>query len=98
MGFHPVVGNDNVVAVCHLPEERFAYVELSLMGQAQICIGDEFTCEDRYTYPNPGSAIKEFLIWVWVNHCKEEPEGWHRHQPSNRRRKDGDPTQEYIRP
>lgn len=97
MGYHPVAGEDDVLLTSNLPNERFAYVVLILLGQAQICIGDENTCMHRYTYPDPESAIRAFVKWLSEDEVQEEPEGWHRHQPSNRRRPDGDSTKEYIR-
>ena len=97
MGFYPVVGKDNVLISCDLPNDRFAYVELTLLGQAQICIGDAFTCEHRYTYSDPESAIRAFVKWRTEDEVQEEPEGWHRHQPSNIRRTNVDPANEFIR-
>jgi hypothetical protein len=98
MGFQPIAGENNVLISCPLPDNHFTYVEITLMGQAQICIGDPFTCEHRYTYPDPETAMREFVKWVTEDEMQEEPEGWHRHQPSNRRRPNGDPNHEYIRP
>jgi len=84
-------------AAVELPEGRFGYVNLITFGRAQIVLGDETTATDRYTYEGVMEAIAAMVLWKALD-CKGEPEGWIRHQPSNRRRTHGDPAKEYVRP
>jgi hypothetical protein len=56
----------------------------------------------RYSY-NDGwcykSAQLAFLAAIaWDGGEDTEPEGWHRHPPSGRRRPDGDAAAEYVNP
>lgn len=81
-------GNGKIVAV------------LPAMFNWQIIVGDEYGIEERYSYSNSTDAhncLAEFELWKSRN-FEGEPEGWIRHQPSNRRRTNGDPATEYIRP
>ena len=50
---------------------------------------DEFYC-----YHNTASAFKAIKEWDG----KGDPEDWVRHVPSNRRRPNGDPEEEYVAP
>jgi hypothetical protein len=67
------------------------------MFNAQIVIGNEFGVDERYSYVDLNKATIGYAIWR-ANHFEGEPTGWIRHQPSNRRRQDGDPETEEIRP
>lgn len=53
---------------------------------------------DRWCYKTFTEAVAAMQAWTtyteWPN---SEPEGWHRHPHSGRRRPDGDPSQEEIR-
>lgn len=69
---------------------------LIAMYNTQIIVGDEFGVNERYSYPTTLKALIAFDAWKEED-FKDEPEGWIRHQPSNRRRQDGDPTKEIIR-
>lgn len=48
--------------------------------------------DDRWCYKTLDVAVA--AAWAWDG--RGEPEGWHRHPTSGRRRVDGDATQEYI--
>jgi len=48
--------------------------------------------EEFFEFQNVAAAFVAFEAWGGDG----EPEGWHRHVPSNRRRPDGDPSREYI--
>lgn len=50
--------------------------------------------DDIYSYERVDIAIMALHDWE----DKDELTGWIRHQPSNRRRPDGDPAKEYIAP
>lgn len=49
---------------------------------------------EMFTFPDPVSAALAFIAWDGSG----EPSGWVRHQPSDRRRPDGDPSKEYVSP
>lgn len=52
--------------------------------------------DDRWCYKSPTAA---WLAAVsWSPEATPEPEGWHRHPTTGRRRPDGDATKEYINP
>lgn len=67
------------------------------VSNAQIIVGDKFTVAERYSYLSTVEAVAEYAIWSSLG-FKGEPGGWIRHQPSNRRRTNGNPAEEYIRP
>lgn len=69
-----------------------AYGDTIIIGK----FGDETGWEDQYWYER-GQAQHAMLDWI-DRRFKGEPEGWHRHIPSNRRRENGDPSKEEIRP
>lgn len=49
---------------------------------------------EMFTFPTYASGATAFLGWMGAPGT--EPDGWVRHQPSNRRRTDGDPDREYV--
>lgn len=61
--------------VCSLP---------TAAGGSQIIRGDLLNVEDRWSYPTRDAALVAVLRWSASGAA--EPEGWIRHQPSNRRR------------
>lgn len=77
---------------------RFVTVGKRLWGAGAIT-----SCEDEQTahaafdeewmYATFEQAVAAFKAWDGEG----EPEGWIRHTPSNRRRPDGDPSQETVR-
>lgn len=52
--------------------------------------------DEEWTYEIVADAIAALSAWDTVRQA--EPGGWHRHKPSNRRRTNGNPEKEYIRP
>lgn len=52
-------------------------------------------CDESYDYPSMEAAWAAVLDW---NGEGEPPDGWTRHRPSNRRRPNGDPAREFVRP
>jgi hypothetical protein len=48
--------------------------------------------EDRWCYNSKESALEALSKWDGTG----EPDGWHRHPGTGRRRATGDPLQEYI--
>lgn len=57
-------------------------------------IGDRYAFMDRWCYETQEKAEAALKQWSGQG----EPEGWHRHPASGRRRPGGDPTQEYFAP
>lgn len=51
--------------------------------------------DDRWCYHNEADAICALALWAERGY-EGEPEGWHRHPASGRRREDGDPAKETI--
>ena len=76
----------------HLGDGRYAAI-MHLMFTAAIItgrIGDEQTYEDRWCYHSSDDACKALAVWDG----KGEPDGWHRHPSTGRRRKSNEA--EYI--
>jgi hypothetical protein len=44
-------------------------------------IGDRYGWAEKWTYPDAGEALVAYMLWDG----RDEPAGWIRHQPSNRR-------------
>jgi hypothetical protein len=59
---------------------------LRTISGAQIIRGDQKTVEERWSYETTEAALAAFARWVEEWTPDNEPEGWVRHQPSNRRR------------
>jgi hypothetical protein len=51
---------------------------------------------DRWCYQSVTEAIAAAEAWVAAGPTQREPDGWHRHPPTGRRRPHGDPSSEYI--
>lgn len=59
-----------------------------IMGE----IGNKFSFLDRWCYETQEQAEAALARWDGEG----EPDGWHRHPASGRRRHEGDPEQEYF--
>lgn len=70
---------------------QFMFTGAIIIGQ----IGDENCYDDRWCYHNTDKARIHLMEWIEQG-CSGEPQGWHRHPLSGRRRPDGDAEQEYI--
>ena len=53
---------------------------------------NKWTYEDRWCYATPALALEAFHKWDGQG----EPDGWHRHPPTGRRRPEGNHEQEYV--
>lgn len=89
-----------VVAERVLNDRRHATVQPQMFGTGLLTVAytidryDELTFDECWTYPSVAAAVAALNAWEgW-----DPPDGWIRHKPSNRRRPDGDPAREYIRP
>jgi len=56
---------------------------------------DDWGYADRWCFADLGKALTALFDWAGKD-FEGEPQGWHRHPDSGRRRPDGDPNQEYI--
>jgi hypothetical protein len=68
------------------------------MFTAAILKGDMFdddSYKDRWCFSSFGKAAVALAVWT-AKGFEGEPQGWHRHPDSGRRRPDGDASQEYI--
>jgi hypothetical protein len=70
----------------------FAYTAAVIVGT----IGDRFGYLDRWCYHTVRIAIAAGDAWDG-NWPHTEPEGWHRHPGTGRRRENGDPSTEEVR-
>jgi hypothetical protein len=51
--------------------------------------------DERFCYQTFDLAATALTDWM-VREFEDEPENWHRHPNTSRRRPDGDPTREYL--
>lgn len=66
---------------------RFGFTHAILLGHQDDMLG----YSNRWCY-EPGTALQAFNAWSGAG----EPEGWHRHPSTGRRRPGGDPEKEYV--
>ena len=59
-------------------------------------IGDRECYRQRWCYRTAVQAVVALHDWSDSEFATKEPEGWHRHPSTGRRRDDGDPAKEYI--
>lgn len=69
---------------------QLMFTHAIIVGQ----IGCYMGYDDRWCYDSFEQAKVAFDAWDGSG----EPAGWHRHPTSGRRRKDGEPTTEYVAP
>lgn len=72
---------------------RFAFTMAILKGS----MFDDYGYEDRWCFDSWRSAVVGLADWI-ARGFEGEPQGWHRHPDSGRRRPDGDASKEYINP
>lgn len=77
-------------------------IEPRTYGRAAITAGQRRDHElgvydESWDYPSQQQAVYALLQWVGTSGM-DEPVGWERHRPSNRRRPGGDPTREHVAP
>lgn len=68
-----------------LPDGRICCVHRLLYHYTLLVDVNEWGYEDRYCYATRERAIEGFLAWDGTG----DPEGWHRHPKTGRRRTDG---------
>ena len=92
---------DGFLARYRLPDGRELGVLPLAFGCARLGIGPSGreTFDDIWDYQTPAAAIAALHAWASAGAPPgTEPAGWIRHPASGRRRPDGDPDQEYVRP
>lgn len=69
---------------------------IPMMFTTRMVIGSATaqTYDDLWCFDDPETAVIQAVMWDPAT--EPEPNGWHRHPPSGRRRRDGDPTREYV--
>jgi hypothetical protein len=89
-------------------DEHWCALVIGRFGDTQVLVYDflatsaiivpdgPYSYEHRWCFETRTQAIVAAMTWLKTG--APEPEGWHRHLPSNRRREHGDPTTEYINP
>ncbi len=82
------------VTVKILPEGIYGGVRRLLFHWTLIIgdVGDQISYLDRYCYQADEAANRALLAWDGT----QEPEGWHRHPYSGRRRPESDASREYV--
>lgn len=84
--------------VLHKVGQRYVGVMPLIFTSALIVgtVGDKNTYLDRWCYRSVQDAIAAGDAWDgdWP---KTEPQGWHRHPATGRRRENGDPSMEEVR-
>lgn len=84
------------ILVRRLDERRYVGIMPLMFTHAIIWgyVTDPDGYEDRWCYHNAEAAITAASVWDGTG----DPDGWHRHPRTGRRRPDGDPTKEYVAP
>jgi hypothetical protein len=78
-----------------LVDGRYAALQQFIYTCAILAFDDlniDFGPSDRWCYENKDAALKALEAWDGTG----EPQGWHRHPTTGRRRKNGDPATEYV--
>lgn len=89
--------DEGAVAERVLPNGSEVCVYPLLFGAARLTFGcdpEDGGYDDCWDYPYLGAAIQAMERWDGQG----EPAGWTRYPSSGRRRPDGDPSKEYVRP
>lgn len=74
----------------YIATHRLMYTHAIVTGHTK----DTVAYDDRWCYHDYASAKKAFE--EWNPEITSEPNGWHRHPNTGRRREGGDPTKETI--
>lgn len=84
--FREINDSDLVIAVYPL-----------LWGNAHVCLVEPLTGSvlDSFSYASPRAAIEAAKLWSGEG---DAPEGWFRNPTTGRRRENGDPAKETVRP
>lgn len=93
---HTLQETCNIISPRDLGDGRWAGVIGYLFTHAIVVgkIGDLNSYDDRWCYHDSDSAKAALEAWDGSG----EPEGWHRHPLTGRRRENGDAEAEYLAP
>lgn len=80
------------VCAARLPGDFFAFVMVTVTGNGRLALGTFDGMQDAYCYESVPVAMLALHAWDGTG----EPNGWHRHVQSGRRRPGGDPAKEYV--
>lgn len=69
----------------------FMFTQAIIVGPAHDVSG----YDDRWCYETRTGALAAARAWL-ANPDEPEPDGWHRHPTTGRRRPDGDPAREHV--
>jgi hypothetical protein len=97
--------------LANMGRQEYGYIAPAPMGNGRYCcivpfaftfgiisgrmFDDLGLCRPFGALPILGKALTALFDWAGKD-FEGEPQGWHRHPDSGRRRPDGDPNQEYI--
>lgn len=88
-------GNNSLVRrvddMRYVAVQQFMYTWGLIWGYTR----DMYNYEDRWCYHDFNVALAAAHAWA-CDGLRGEPEGWHRHPTTGRRRTDGDPATEYV--
>lgn len=87
--------------------KQFVAFQMTITGY-DIIVADAAGVNERYTYPRAdegdpypelalATVVEAFQTWQAVGYS-DDPPGWIRHTPSDRRRPAGNPADEYVAP
>lgn len=79
-----------------LEDGRVVAVAPMSYGKGRLILGDDLYVHDAWCYESVATAI--VALDEWNPDRAEEPSGWFRHPATGRRRPEGDPSKEYVRP
>jgi len=96
--FGPDLDEFGCLARRMLPDGRELCVVPLLFGRARLTLGppvQEGWWAQGWEFPDPTRAVAAMLAFDGRG---DPADGWTRHLPSHRRRPDGDPSREEVRP
>ncbi|HDZ51431.1 hypothetical protein LCGC14_0113010 [marine sediment metagenome] len=93
---HWLENDANYTNVRALNKTHYAAIMPLMFTHAIITgrIGNKAMYEDRWCYAGYDKAVAALEAWDGIG----EPEGWHRHPATGRRREEGDPDLEILAP
>ena len=90
--------DSSILGERRLPGGRWIQIIQMSYGKARLYIG-QANCDvydDGWCYDNKEGAMQAMA--EWDPFIDPEPAGWMRHPATGRRRPDGDPKREFVRP
>lgn len=94
VGWHLWPYGDQEALVRRLDDDRYVAIIPFIFTWGVVVGTTHLSYDDRWCYHHLPTAVAAAHVWDGTG----EPDGWHRHPTSGRRRPNGDPEQEYINP